>query len=58
MSRHEKKEGSEEGPAALNEKQMQLAIAMFNGGAFKSDIAIHFKVSRQTIYNIFKEIDK
>jgi len=44
-------------PSALDEKQKQMAIAMFNGGALKSDIAKHFNVSRQTIYSIFKEID-
>jgi DNA invertase Pin-like site-specific DNA recombinase len=45
-------------PAALNEKQKQLAVNMFDGGALKSDIAKHFKVTRQTIYSILKEIDK
>lgn len=45
-------------PLALNEKQLQLAIAMFNGGALKSDIAKHFNVSRQTIYSVLKESNK
>ena len=45
-------------PSALNEKQKQLAITMFNGGALKSDIAKHFNVTRQTIYSILKEIEK
>lgn len=44
-------------PAALDNKQKQMAIAMFNGGALKGDIAKHFNVSRQTVYNILKEID-
>lgn len=45
-------------PSALDEKQKEMAITMFNGGALKSDIAKHFDVTRQTIYTILKDIDK
>ncbi|BCG64634.1 MAG: hypothetical protein methR_P2423 [Methyloprofundus sp.] len=45
-------------PSALNEKQKEMAITMFNGGALKSDIAKNFNVSRQTIYTVLKGIEK
>lgn len=45
-------------PSALDEKQKEMAITMFNGGALKSDIAKHFDVTRQTIYTILKDIEK
>jgi len=45
-------------PSALDEKQKEMAITMFIGGALKSDIAKHFGVTRQTIYTILKDIKK
>jgi len=42
-------------PSALDEKQKEMAITMFIGGALKSDIAKHFNVTRQTIYKILKD---
>jgi len=53
-----KKKGKKFGrPAALNEKDKDMALAMLNGGATKIDIARHFNVTRQTIYTLFKEHD-
>ena len=53
-----KKKGKKFGrPDALNEKDKDMALAMFNGGATKIDIARHFKVTRQTIYTLLKEYD-
>jgi len=45
-------------PPSLDDKQKEMAIAMFNGGALKSDIAKNFNVSRQTIYTVLKGIEK
>lgn len=45
-------------PSALDKKQQELALTMFRGGALKSDIAKHFGVTRQTIYNLLKETTK
>ncbi len=54
-----KKKGKKFGrPEALNEQAKALAIAMYNGGATKIDIARHFKVTRQTIYTLLKEYDR
>jgi DNA invertase Pin-like site-specific DNA recombinase len=39
-------------PDAFNEKDKEMALAMFNGGATKIDISMHFNVTRQTIYPI------
>jgi len=51
-----KKKGKKFGrPEALNEKDKEMALAMFNGGAAKIDIAKHFNVTRQTIYSLLKE---
>lgn len=53
-----KKKGKRFGrPAALNEKDKDMALAMLNGGATKIDIARHFNVTRQTIYTLLKEYD-
>ncbi len=53
-----KKKGKKFGrPDALNEKDKEMALAMFNGGATKIDISRHFNVTRQTIYTILKEYD-
>jgi len=53
-----KKKGKKFGrPEALNEKDKEMALAMFNGGATKIDIARHFNVTRQTIYSLLKEYD-
>lgn len=53
-----KKKGKKFGrPDALNETDKTMALAMFNGGATKIDIARHFKVTRQTIYTLLKEYD-
>lgn len=50
-----KKKGKKFGrPEALNDKDQAMAIAMFNGGATKIDIARHFNVTRQTIYSVLK----
>lgn len=54
-----KKKGKKFGrPEALNEQAKTLAIAMYNGGATKIDIARHFKVTRQTIYTLLKDYDR
>jgi len=45
-------------PSALDDKQKEMAITMFIGGAVKSDIAKHFGVTRQTIYTILKDVKK
>jgi len=45
-------------PTALDQKQKEMAITMFIGGALKSDIAKHFGVTRQTIYTILKDVKK
>jgi DNA invertase Pin-like site-specific DNA recombinase len=53
-----KKKGKKFGrPEALNDKDKDMAWAMFNGGAAKIDIARHFKVTRQTIYTLLKSRD-
>ena len=44
-------------PEALNDKDKDMALAMFTGGATKIAIARHFKVTRQTIYTLLKEHD-
>ena len=50
-----KKKGVKFGrPDALTEKDKEMALAMFNGGATKIDIARHFNVTRQTIYTLLK----
>ena len=50
-----KKRGKKFGrPDALDTKQKEMAVAMFNGGAPKIDIAKHFGVTRQTIYALLK----
>ncbi|MDD5581310.1 MAG: recombinase family protein [Methylobacter sp.] len=50
-----KKKGKQFGrPQALTEKDKAMAVAMFNGGAAKIDIARHFKVTRQTVYAVLK----
>ena len=41
-------------PDALDDRAKEMAVAMFNGGAPKIDIAKHFGVTRQTIYTLFK----
>jgi len=52
-----KKKGKKFGrPVALSEKEKDMALAMRNGGATKIDIARHFKVTRQTIYTLLKEL--
>ena len=54
-----KKKGKKFGrPEALNEKDRAMAIAMFNGGATKIDIARHFNVTRQTIYTLLKACEQ
>lgn len=40
---------------ALGEKYKAMALAMFNCGVTKIDIARHFKVTRQTIYTLLKD---
>ena len=53
-----KKKGKKFGrPDALNEKDKEMALAMFNGGATKIDISRHFNVTRQTIYTLLKEYE-
>ena len=53
-----KKNGKKFGrPEALCEKDKEMALAMFNGGATKIDISRHFNVTRQTIYSLLKEYD-
>ena len=53
-----KKKGKKFGrPDALNEKDKEMTLAMFNGGATKIDISRHFNVTRQTIYTILKEYE-
>lgn len=44
-------------PEALNPKDKEMAITMFNGGATKNDIAKHFGVTRQTVYALLKQIE-
>jgi DNA invertase Pin-like site-specific DNA recombinase len=52
-----KKRGKKFGrPDALNDKAKEMALAMFNGGALKIDIARHFNVTRQTVYSLLKEV--
>ena len=41
-------------PDALDDRAKEMAVAMFNGGAPKIDIAKHFGVTRQTIYTLLK----
>ena len=36
-------------PVTLNEKDKEMALTMFNGGATNIDIVRHFNVTRQTI---------
>jgi DNA invertase Pin-like site-specific DNA recombinase len=51
-----KKKGTKFGrPEALNKKDKEMALAMFNGGATKIYIARHFNVTRQTIYTLLKD---
>ena len=53
-----KKRGKKFGrPDALNDKAKEMALAMFNGGALKIDIAKHFNVTRQTVYSLLKEVE-
>ena len=50
-----KKRGKKFGrPDALDDRAKEMAVAMFNGGAPKIDIAKHFGVTRQTIYALLK----
>jgi len=44
-------------PDALDDKAKEMALAMFNGGALKIDIARHFNVTRQTVYSLSKEVE-
>ena len=44
-------------PEALSQKDKDMAITMFNGGATKGAIANHFGVARQTIYSLLKEVE-
>jgi len=54
-----KKKGKRFGrPESLSDKDKEIAITMLTGGHLKIDIARHFKVTRQTIYNFFNGIDK
>jgi DNA invertase Pin-like site-specific DNA recombinase len=53
-----KKMGTKFGrPNALTDKDKEMAIVMFNGGATKGAIANHFGVARQTIYSLLKEVE-
>jgi DNA invertase Pin-like site-specific DNA recombinase len=53
-----KKMGTKFGrPNALTNKDKEMAIVMFNGGATKGAIANHFGVARQTIYSLLKEVE-
>ena len=53
-----KKRGKKFGrPDALNDKAKEMALAMFNGGALKIDIARHFNVTRQTVYSLLKDVE-
>ena len=53
-----KKRGKKFGrPDALDDKAKEMALAMFNGGALKIDIARHFGVTRQTVYSLLKEVE-
>ena len=53
-----KKRGKKFGrPNALNDKAKEMALAMFNGGALKIDIARHFNVTRQTVYSLLKVVE-
>ena len=52
-----KKRGKKSGrPDALDDKAKEMALAMFNGGALKIDIARYFNVTRQTVYSLLKEV--
>jgi DNA invertase Pin-like site-specific DNA recombinase len=44
-------------PEALTDKDKEMAIIMYNGGATKGSIANHFGVARQTIYALLKQIE-
>jgi DNA invertase Pin-like site-specific DNA recombinase len=44
-------------PNALAQKDKEMAITMFNGGATKNDIAKHFGITRQTVYSILKDYE-
>ena len=44
-------------PNALTDKDKEMAVAMFNGGATKGSIAQHFGVARQTIYALLKQVE-
>jgi len=51
-----RKKGTKFGrPSALSEKEKDLAVNMYEGGATKIDIARHFCVTRQTIYSLLKK---
>jgi DNA invertase Pin-like site-specific DNA recombinase len=53
-----KKMGTKFGrPEALSQKDKDIAIMMFNGGATKNEIAQHFGVARQTVYALLKQIE-
>ena len=53
-----KKRGKKFGrPDALDDKAKEMALAMFNGGAPKIDIARHFNFTRQTIYTLLKGVE-
>jgi len=53
-----KKRGKKFGrPDALDDKAKEMALAMFNGGALKIDIARHFNVTRQTVYSLLKSVE-
>ena len=53
-----KKRGKKFGrPDALDDKAKEMALAMFNGGALKIDIARHFNVTRQTVYSLLKDVE-
>jgi len=44
-------------PEALTDKDKEMAIIMYNGGATKGSIANHFGVARQTIYALLKQLE-
>jgi DNA invertase Pin-like site-specific DNA recombinase len=44
-------------PEALTDKDKEMAIIMYHGGATKGSIANHFGVARQTIYALLKQLE-
>lgn len=55
-----KKKGRKGGrPPALSENDKKIALTMlYSGDYFKTDIAEHLNVTRQTLYNFFKSINQ